>query len=63
MARIEKQMDRIRARRTGLESRMAELGQAQRFDELSAVSAEAGELAEELDSLELEWLEAAELAG
>lgn len=61
MARLERQMERLRERRPALEARMAELGQAQRFDELSAVSAELAEVDAQLETIEEEWLAAAEL--
>lgn len=62
MARLEKQMTRLRDRRSGLEARMAELGQAQDFDALTAASADLKDLDAQLDVLEEEWLQAAELA-
>ena len=61
MARLERQMERLRERRGGLETRMAELGQAQRFDELGRVTAELAEVDAELEALEEEWLAAAEI--
>ena len=45
-----------------LEARMAELGQAQDFDALTAASADLKDLDAQLDVLEEEWLQAAELA-
>ncbi|WP_298714145.1 ABC-F family ATP-binding cassette domain-containing protein [Micrococcus sp. 2A] len=63
MARIERQMDRLREKRARLDARMAELGQAQEFDGLSAVSAEVRDVDAQLEVLEEEWLAAAELEG
>ncbi|MDO4239211.1 ABC-F family ATP-binding cassette domain-containing protein [Micrococcus sp.] len=61
MARLERQMERLRERRGGLEIRMAELGQAQRFDELGKAHAELAEVDAELEGLEEDWLAAAEI--
>lgn len=61
MARLERQMERLRERRGSLETRMAELGQAQRFEELGKANAELAEVDAELEGLEEEWLAAAEI--
>ncbi|MCG7421567.1 ABC-F family ATP-binding cassette domain-containing protein [Micrococcus sp. ACRRV] len=61
MARLERQMQRLRESRGGIEARMAELGQEQKYDELGAATAELTAVDAELEDLEEQWLEAAEL--
>ncbi len=61
MARLDKQLERVAAKQAELDAEMAaHLTDHERLADLGRQSAE---LAAERDALELEWLEAAELAG
>ncbi|XNZ00551.1 ABC-F family ATP-binding cassette domain-containing protein [Micrococcus luteus] len=62
MARLERQQDRLRERASALETRLAELSDAQRFGELGPVNTELQQVNAELEAAEEEWLAAAELA-
>ena len=61
MARVEKQLSKIAAREERLQHAMADA--VHDHVRLGELNASLGELAEEKDLLELEWLEAAELVG
>jgi ATP-binding cassette subfamily F protein uup len=58
MARLDKQLERVSARQAELEAEMA--AHVADYEKLAELGREAGVLAEERESLELEWLEAAE---
>lgn len=62
MARLERQQEKLRERAAGLEARLAELSDAQRFGELGPVDAELQQVNAELEAAEEQWLLAAELA-
>ena len=61
MARIEKQLAKVAAREDRLHHEMAEV--VHDHTRLAELNATLGELAEEKEMLELEWLECAELVG
>ena len=61
MARIEKQLAKIAAREESLHHEMAE--SVHDHTRLAELNATLGELAEDKEMLELEWLECAELVG
>ena len=62
MSRIDKQMEKISATEQKLHAELADLGSGSDYDRMNALSAQLRELAEEKDALEMEWLEAAEIA-
>jgi ATP-binding cassette subfamily F protein uup len=59
LARIDKRLARIAEREAELNAQVLE--HAQDYERLAGISAELAELADEKDTLELEWLETAEL--
>ena len=61
MARVEKQLGKLTAREERLHHDMADA--VHDHERLAELNASLGELAEEKEALELEWLEAAELVG
>ena len=62
MARLERQQEKLKERAAGLEARLAELSDAQRFGELGPVDAELQQVNAELEATEEQWLLAAETA-
>ena len=61
MARVEKRLTRLGEREDRLHHAMADA--AHDHERLAQLGAELGELTEERDGLEMEWLEAAEIVG
>ena len=61
MARVEKQLTRLAEREDRLHHQMADA--VHDHEKLAELNASLGDLAEEKESLELEWLEAAEIVG
>ncbi|MDT9593640.1 ABC-F family ATP-binding cassette domain-containing protein [Nocardioides zeae] len=61
LARVEKRLQRIGEEEAALNAQAAEA--AQDYERLGAIGAQLQALAEERDTLELEWLEAAEILG
>ena len=61
MARVEKQLTKLAEREERLHHEMADA--VHDHERLGELNAQLGELAEEKEMLELEWLEAAELVG
>ena len=59
MARIDKQLERVAARQAELDAQMA--AHLTDYEMLGELGRQSAELAAERESLELEWLEAAEL--
>jgi ATP-binding cassette subfamily F protein uup len=57
--RIDRQLERVAAREQDLHARLAE--HASDYEKLAALGAELDEVLAEKESLELEWLEAAEI--
>ncbi|MBE7325318.1 ABC-F family ATP-binding cassette domain-containing protein [Nocardioides sp. Y6] len=62
MARIDKQMEKLAAAEQKIHAELAELASGSDYDRMSALSAQLTELGAEREELEMEWLEAAEVA-
>ena len=62
IARIDKKMEKIAATEQKLHAELAELASGNDYDRMNAITAELAALTAERDDLEMEWLEAAEIA-